>query len=302
MTICPCCGFRFEGNLRNGCKSCGACSVGDPLPKPEHELPAYGRPLVLVAMGTLMVLGLLAETIIALAERTPFSFSFWSWVAAGETAAWRLKWIAVPVMFIALWGGRRIYRSMLKTQARFVGLAMARRGLLASALVALTFVTLIGVTVPARLRQREMGIEATRNARAYTVGRAEVQYEAAFGMIATTLDDLRKLPDPDGSIAEALANIDATGYRTTADVAVVKPNKRTRAGAVLVNASVNSITNEDPSVGGLSFTSYELRLPGADKIQDTDDDMILRDGVIMTVAEAKQTSKPAAATARARKK
>jgi hypothetical protein len=146
-----------------------------------------------------------------------------------------------------------------------------------------------------------MGIEAGSKALAYTFARAELQYEADHGMIAT-FEDLKKLPDPDGSIHAALAIIDPTGYRTTADVAVVKPNKRTRAGAALVNASLNSIPNEDASVEGLSFTSYELRLPGEDKIQDTEDDLILRDGVIMTVAEAKQTTKPAAATARARKK
>ena len=47
--------------------------------------------------------------------------------------------------------------------------------------------------------------------------------------------------------------------------------------------------------------NYELRLPGDDKIVGTDDDLVLRDGVIMTVAEAKETVKPAAATARSRK-
>ena len=301
MTICPCCGFRFEGDLRNGCESCGACSVGDPLPKPERELPAYGRSLLLVIMGTLMVLGLLVETIIALAERSPLSFGLSSWLAAGETAAWRLKWVAIPVMFVVLWSSRRIYQSIRKTPERFVGLANARRGLAASALVALTFATLIGVTVPARLQQRQISLQAAAQAQAYTVARAQLQYQALHGMIATDIiNDLKELPDPDGSIAAALANLDPSGYKTHgADVAVVKPKQRTLPGAVLRNASV-STTNEDPPVGGLS-TNYELRFPGEDKILDTDDDLILRDGVILTVAEAKETSKPAATTARSRK-
>jgi hypothetical protein len=63
VTICPCCGFKFEGHLSNGCKGCGARSVGEPLPRPEFELPAYGRPLLLVITGALMVIGFLVETI-----------------------------------------------------------------------------------------------------------------------------------------------------------------------------------------------------------------------------------------------
>lgn len=297
MTICPCCGFRFEGDLRIGCQSCGARSVGAPLPKPERELPAYGRPLLLVIIGTLMVLGFLTETVIAFSQRIPLSFGFWSWVAAGETAAWRLKWVGLPVMFVVLLVGRRIYQSMLNTPERFIGLPWARRGLLACALVCLMIATLIGVTVPARLRQRQMSIQAEIYAQGYTIARAQLQYSALHGMMAADINDLKDLPDPDGSIAAALLNLDSSSYKTHgADVAVVEPKQRTLPGAVLRNASIRS-ANEDPPVGGLS-TNYEIRLPGADKVMDTDDDLILRDGVIRTVAEASEDIKPAAATAR----
>ena len=268
MTICPCCGFRFEGNLREGCESCGSRSVGDPLPKPERELPAYGRPLLLVVMGTLMVLGLLVETTIALAQRTPLSFGLWSWVAAGELAAWRLKWVAVPVLFVALWTGRRIYQSMMQKPERFVGLAMARRGLFASALVALTFVTLIGVTVPRRLRYRQMGIEAGLKAQGYTVARAELEYQALFNKLPNEKNDLYRVPDPDGSIAAALADIDSSWYRTvgpTIATEIPRRSRRTQPGAALVKASAVT-TTDDALPGELSFTNYELRLPGEDKI------------------------------------
>ncbi len=160
MIICPCCGFRFEGDLRKGCEGCGARSVGNPLPKPDHELPAY-----------------------------------------------------VPVTFVVLWGGRRIYRSMLQAPERFVGLKVARRGLLASALVSLLIATLIVITVPARLRQRRMSIEAGLNARAYTLIRAQLEYQARYGAVATEIKDLKDLPDPDGSIAAALADVDPAGYQ-----------------------------------------------------------------------------------------
>jgi hypothetical protein len=273
--------------------------VGDPLPKPERELPAYGRPLVLVAMGTLMVLGFLTETIIVLAERSPLLLNFWSWVAAGETAAWRLKW-ASPLMFVALWSGRRLYRSIVKTPARFVGLAMARRGLFASALVALTFVTLLAVTVPARLRQRQMSIDAEQLALGHTFDRAVLEYQEKYKTNPSEQKDLLHVPDPDGSIAAALENLDPQWYHPSSTVAELpKGPRRVQSGAALIKASA-STTDDAP--GALSFTSYELRLPGADKIYGNDDDLIVRDGVIMTVADANKTSKPAAATARARKK
>jgi hypothetical protein len=298
VIICPCCGFKFEGDLREGCKGCGARSVGDPLPKPEHELPAYGRSLLLVVASTVMVFGFLAQTIIALVKKVPVSLGFWDWIAAGETAAWQLKWIAIPITLVVLFGGRRIYRSMMQTPARFVGLTVARRSLLASVFAGVLMVTLIGMTVPSRVRQRQMRFEAGMKAQAYTLARAQLEYQALHGAVATLTKDLSELPDPDGSIAAALNNVDPSGYKTHgADVAVAKPTQRNMSGVVIRNASV-STANEDPPVGGLP-TNYEFRLPGEDGIQDTDDDLILRDGIILTVAEAKETIRPAAAAATA---
>jgi hypothetical protein len=297
VTICPCCGFKFEGDLRDGCESCGARAVGSPLPRPERELPAYGRTLLLVVTGTLVSLGFLVQTIIAFAERTPQSFGFWSWMAAGETAAWRIKWIAIPVMFVLLWIGRRVYRSMLRTPERFAGLAMARRGLLASAIVALLFVTMIGVTVPARLRQRQDGIRAGLLARGYTYHRAVLDYQAKYGVLPTEPKDLMRLPDPDGSIAAAIADIEPSWYQKKFSTIVENGgNKRTKPGFVIKTSSITSVDAPAPD---LSATNYELRLPGEDKVINNDDDLIVRDGVILTVAQSLEKIKPAATTARA---
>ena len=37
--------------------------------------------------------------------------------------------------------------------------------------------------------------------------------------------------------------------------------------------------------GGISFTNYELRLPGEDKILNNDDDLMVCDGLVMTLTE-----------------
>ena len=152
MTICPCCGFKFHGALSSGCKQCGARAVGEPLPKPAQELPSYGRALVLAVSGSLVVLVFVTQTLVAFVQRFE-GFGFWHWVAAGETAAWRLKWISIPVLFAILWFGRKLYRSILAQPEKFCGLKYARRGLLASSVVTLLIALLIGITVPARMEQ-----------------------------------------------------------------------------------------------------------------------------------------------------
>jgi len=300
VTICPCCGFRFEGDLREGCIECHARSVGEPLPKPEFELPAYGRPLLLTIMGSLMVLGFTIETVIALAQQVPLKFGFWDFMAAGETAAWRLKWIAIPITFVVLGGGLRIYRSMRQNASRFVGMSMARRGLVASATVSGLVLLLIGVTVPERLRHRQWGIEANTQAKAYTLVRAQLQYQALHGTVAVDiLRDLNELPDPDGSIAAALRDVDPAAYLPrSADIAVIPTEKSRRIGGVSIrNASVSASEEQPPA--GLAFTSYDLRLPGPDKILRTDDDLLIRDGVIYQASEKKDAPLPVRPAVRA---
>lgn len=301
MTICPCCGFKFEGTLSQGCASCGACSVGEALPKPERELPSYGRSLLLAATGSMMVLVFLTQTTIAMVQLAPSTtptlalasvlpLDFWSWVAAGETAAWRLKWIAIPATIIVLWGSLKIYRSMLKTPARFCGLGYARTGLMASALVPVLIAVLIGVTVPERLRQRQDGLRAAANALGYRLDRALVEYSARYGTLPAELKDLHRLPDSDGSIAAALSSLDASAYKPSADLAALpKQKSRTLRGAVIRNASLDTSTDDLPGEG-LSFTNYELPLPGPDKIMGTEDDLIVADGVIKKASESGRRS------------
>src|SRR5438067_1537880 len=147
MTVCPCCGFKFEGDLqRDGCKSCGARAVGPPLSRPAHELPFYGRAL-----------------------------------SAAETAAWRLKWIALPVILLTLWASSLICASIRRNPKRFAGSRIAHTGLTAAALVTVMIATFIGITIPERLRQRQLGLEAATSARLYTMHRAFLEYRALYG-------------------------------------------------------------------------------------------------------------------------
>lgn len=303
MTICPCCGFKSanseSGVSGAGCASCGARSVGDPLPRPEHELPSYARSLVLTVAGSLMVLIFLSQTIIALVQRSTskaattstlalssmIPFDFWSWMAAAETAAWRLKWVMIPISLVFLFGSRRLYRSIQAAPERFCGQRYALRGYLASAAVPLLILILIGITVPERLQQRQDGIEAGIKAQGHAWDRLFLQYREKFGTFPSEKNDLTRLPDPDGSIAALLKESDAADYKPSAELAAVpKQNPRPLRGAVIRNASL-STTADEPLSEGLSFTNYEIRLPGVDKILNTEDDLIIRDGVSYRVSE-----------------
>jgi hypothetical protein len=293
VTICPCCGFKFTGTLTQGCKQCGARAVGDPLPKPAQELPSYGRSLVLVLSGSLLVLVLISQTIIAMFQRSAGSldrfFQFWSWVAAGETAAWRLKWISLPVMFVILFFGLKLFRSIRLQPERFCGVKYARRGLLASSMVGLLIALLIGITVPARLRQRQMSIDAGIRADYYEFERAALEYQLLYKTYPTDFEELlKRVPDPNGTLAKALKNLDPAGYHPSADVAAVATEKpRPLRRPPIQRASFTPATDDSPP-GGLSFTIYDLRLPGEDKILGTEDDWVGRDGVIMKLSDIRK--------------
>lgn len=305
MTICPCCGFKSDSIVSSvagkGCTACGARAVGEPLPRPEHELPSYGRSLVLAVIGTLMVLLFLAQLVGSFTQnvstykttRETFyaagvaAFDFVTWSTAAQTAAWRLKWVAIPLAILVLFGSRRLYRSIKESPSRFCGLRYARRGYIASAAVTLLILVLIGVSVPTRLEHHEWGIEAGENVVGLTFGRAIFEYSLRYQRIPNDLSDLRQLPDPNGSIAAALNTLDPStypnAYRPYAELAA-KQKPRTLRGAVIRNASINSVPDE-PLSEGLSFTNYELRLPGPDKVNGTEDDLIVRDGVVTKASE-----------------
>ena len=286
MTICPCCGFKFVGALSNGCRQCGARAVGEPLPKPAHELPSYGRALVLAVGGSLTVLVFLTQLIIAMFQKKSGSFGFWTWVAAGETAAWRLKWIAIPLLIVTAWLGRKLYRSIKSQPERFCGIKYARRGLVSSFVVIMLVALLIGITVPARLENRRLAREAGIKANWHTVERALLEYRSLYKTYPADFKDLReRIADPDGSLAAALATLDPNGYHPSADVAAVASEKSRRLrGAVIRNASLSSAGDDMPS-GGLAFTTYELRLPGEDKIFGNEDDWIVSNGILRPYSE-----------------
>ena len=284
MIICPACGSSVEGQLCLGCPACGARAVGPPLAKPEHQLVSFAPALLAALGGGLMLVGVLASTAVVWIVSKGAAFSLGTILAAAQTAAWQLKWISVPVAIAVIWGGTRCLRTIRKSPVAFGGLRLARGGLSAAILATLLVATLIGVTVPERLRRRQWGIEAAELARGYTMHRALLQYRERHGTLPPRdeLQRLRTLPDPDGSIAEALNYVDVSGYEATSVMAAAaSTTKPLPRGGALRTVSLNT-TADSPTV---SFTNYELRLPGQDRKLNTEDDLVVRDGLILTLSE-----------------
>lgn len=230
-----------------------------------------------------MLVGFLASTTVVWVVSKGAALNLGTIVAAGQTAAWQLKWISVPVAIAVIWGGLRSVRTIRRLPADFGGLRIARGGFSAAILATLIVATLIGVTVPERLRRRQWGIEAAEKATAYTLARAMLQYRELHGKLPPqdeVITQLRTVPDPDGSIAEAL-QVPLDGYEATTVLAAASKSKTIARGTALRNVSMTSAADA-PSV---SFTNYQLRLPGSDKKMNTEDDLIIRDGLVMTVAE-----------------
>lgn len=294
MIICPSCGSCVQDDLCLGCATCGARAIGPPLARAEHELPSFGRAAMAFAGGVAMFgtfLGLLIATFI---EKRPGAISFWTLMTAGEIVAWRVKWVAVPIAIAVIWSGARIVRSIKQNPQRFIGLRGARIGLTAACLVTLLVTGLIGVTIPDRLRQRQDSIYAAQHAHGYTLHRAFLEYRELHGTYPTDpdkwIDALRTLPDANGSIAEALRFVDPNGYQATAQVAAASTKSKPLVTSGLALRTASSRTNPEPA--SVSFTSYELRLPSEHRLLASDDDFVLRDGVIV---KANPTSSSTAA-------
>jgi hypothetical protein len=147
----------------------------------------------------------------------------------------------------------------------------------------------IGITIPDRLRQRRLAIEAAENSIYYSAIRMLHQYHTRYGTYPANIEDLKRLQDTDNSIAIVLNKLKQTNYTPTSVQASSRPIKQSRAlrppRLVRVSSTLSELppaTNTDtPNGETLSFTNYELVWPGADNILGTDDDRMVRDGTIV---------------------
>jgi hypothetical protein len=301
LNICPCCGSKSEEDLRGGCAACGARAVGPPLARPERELPGYGHAFWLAAAGAVAALAFAASVAGALLRRETLGLSFGSLLRAGEAAAWGLKWSLLPLSFVATFVGLKVYARMRREPQRFVGHGAARAGLALVAAVAVALAALVGVTVPERLRRRELARQAEGRALLYATDQALARYRARFGAYPASVYDLRRLDDPTCEISNLLVVLEAGEYKPQADLASLADG-RAKGRARRKGARPRTVTasaTDDLAGAGLALTNYELTLPGRDQILGTADDLRLRDGRIIEGPRSASTPPRGAADLRA---
>ena len=304
MNICPCCGSKTNGDLlAKACAACGAHAVGPPLARPEKELPSYLGALAVGASSALLLVVFLINTGFSFFEQKPTpTFDFWNVMAAAETAAWRLKWLALPLSLAVVWAGVRVSSRIAREPQRFMGLRLAEAGFKLSVIIAVGFTVLIGLTIPERIRQRQRGIEAAKNVEGYEAIKVLYEYRARFNSFPASAEDLQKLPDPDGSVARLISTMRSEAYEPQSAIAALPPTStKTRASRGALNVPIRPValrTDIGADVAGeaLSFTNYKLRLPGKDKTLGTEDDLMIRDGVIIPAPPLPQPASRTGAT------
>jgi hypothetical protein len=269
--------------------------VGPPLATPERLLPSYGHALAVCAAGLVLLAAAAGATVGSLLQFEEFALDAKTLLRAAETAAWRLKWTALPAGFVLTGLCAWLYARMRREPARFVGHRHARAGLLTTAVVALALAALIGVTVPERLHMRELGRRAAENAVLYETDLALARYRKRFGTYPAALTDLRRLEDPDGSVARLLAVIAPGEYKPETDLASLSTG---RTGKARGRRRLNTLPAgaADTTDAGIALTNYGLTLPGRDGLLGTDDDLHLRDGRIREEAPTASFVKAVAAT------
>jgi hypothetical protein len=255
--------------------------VGPPLARPERELPSYGHALVVCTAGLLLVIALAATLVGALLEGEGFTLDAKTLLRAAETAAWRLKWSALPAGFALSALGVWLYARMRREPARFVGHATARAGIALTFTLALLLAMFIGVTVPERLRMRELARRAAENAVLYETDLALARYRRRFGTYPASLTDLQRLEDPDGSIARLLSVVAPGEYKPETDLASLSTGRSKARGRRRLSALQGRSGADDIPDAGITLTNYELALPGRDQVLGTDDDLYIRDGLIL---------------------
>jgi hypothetical protein len=261
-------------------------------------LPGYGHALAISAAGLLMALALAGSIADSLLRLEEFSLGAKTLLRAAETAAWRLKWTALPAGLALSAVCLRLYARMRREPARFAGHAHARAGLALTFAVSLLLPVLVDVTVPERLRMRELARRSAENALLYETDLALARYRKRFGTYPAALTDLRRLEDPNGSIARLLATVAPGEYKPETDVASLttargKSRGRRRVSAVRASSS-SAVDSPD---AGLVLTNYALALPGRDLVLGTADDLYIRDGRILDAAPSPAASAGAAIAA-----
>ncbi|HEX5731977.1 MAG TPA: hypothetical protein VF131_04000 [Blastocatellia bacterium] len=173
------------------------------------------------------------------------------------------KWLALAGLLV-VWASRRAMRLARREPEGFGGYRTAAATLIVTLGAGAVAAGYTLAYVPTFLEDRQAKREAHTRAEFYRVAGKLEAYKRKYGSYPSTPQDYAKAIDVRMPIDYWENGIKYQGY----------------GGAV---ASLPS-----SGVSGISFPNFELRSAGADEIEGTDDDIIMRDGIFFTNAEIKK--------------
>jgi len=249
--LCPCCGDELAIDMRECC--CGARFVGSPL---DH------KPVKVQQFGPLMIAGLLFLTVVA-------------------ASLIITKWLALAGVF-AIWSAWRAMRLARSSPEDFGGYRMA--------------ISLFVVTATIGAVASGLGIAYIPRYIENLAIREQAAIETVFKHQQALLEDYKlhngSYPDSQKFPSSSMP-LDYWGnplvYVSISEVGSAAMSsdtaERTSTGTP---PSVPRRRTEPRNVQGVPFTNFTLRSSGPDGKMDTEDDIIMRDGVFVTNKEVKK--------------
>ncbi|HJQ67751.1 MAG TPA: hypothetical protein VKA70_02180 [Blastocatellia bacterium] len=173
------------------------------------------------------------------------------------------KWLALAAILV-VWAARRAMRLARLEPEGYGGYRTAAATLVVTLVAGAVSAGYTIAFVPKFLNDRKEKREAHTRAEFYRVAGKLETYKRKYGSYPSTMQDYAKAIDERMPIDYWENGIKYQGY----------------GGAVAAL----------PSSGGpgIYFANFELRSAGADEIEGTDDDIIMRDGIFFTNAEIKK--------------
>jgi hypothetical protein len=172
------------------------------------------------------------------------------------------KWLAVAAVLV-VWSARRAMRLARQQPDAFGGYRTAAATLIVTLLAGATAAGYTVAYIPKFLEARQAKRDAYTRAEIYRVASRLEAYKRKYGSYPSTPQDYGKAIDEQLPIDYWENGIKYQSY-------------------------TEALVNQSPGMTSISIANFELRSAGADEIEGTDDDIIMRDGIFFTNAEVRK--------------
>lgn len=252
--LCPCCGNEIQPEARQ-C-GCGARFVGAPLDEKPVHIPSYGAVMNSLGLLALVVAGALVFT----------------------------KFIALGAVLV-IWSARRAMKLAKHDPQSYGGFKVAAATLVVT-LVAGSVAAGYSISyIPRFLANRQERKAAATRATMYRLAQLLDKYRLANGAYPDSRQKLQafaKEPIPADFWEQAIRY---TGFTEgLAEVGLPRPKSQMITEAMVGGGGRG--TTEKAS--RITLHNFELRSNGPDGVADTEDDIIMRDGIFYTAEEVKK--------------